>query len=117
MKFRNLDVNNDWTFGRGNSDYAMGDKAIALKIKTRLRSWLNDCFFDLNAGIDWGNRLGAKGNSQILLKADISREILETEGVTSLDELSINVVARKFTATYTVTTINSTQIIDEVFNA
>lgn len=106
MIFRNLDANGDWTFGNGLSNYATGDLAIGLNIKTRLLSWVGDCFFALNAGIDWANRMGRK-NQQGLLRSDLKRIILQSFGVTGLTSFSTVLVVRAFRANYSVDTIFS----------
>lgn len=106
MIFRNLDVNSDWTFGSGVNNYATQDDAIALNIRTRILSWLNDCFFAQNAGVDWLNRLGSKGE-QALLEADIRRIIIQSFGVTSLDTLNIELINRNLSVEYGIKTIYS----------
>lgn len=108
MIIRNLDENGDWTFGQGVGSYATQEAAIELNIKTRINSWLNDCFFAQTAGIDWYNRLGSKGQA-VLLDADLRRIILQSYGVTGLVSffLELNPQTRLFTATYTITTIFS----------
>ena len=103
MKFRTLDQNNDWNFGKGSQDYATFNQAIGLNIKTRIQSWVNDCFFDMGAGIDWLNRLGSK-NQRELLESDLRRIILQTADVTGLLDFQTNVNSRSFSATYTVQT-------------
>lgn len=104
MIFRNLDADGDWCFGKGKSDYATDNKAIGLNIATRIRSWLNDCFFDMQAGIDWLNRLGLK-DQRDLLELDLRRIISQSFGVTAILSLSISVSGRSFSAQYTVQTI------------
>lgn len=108
MIFRNLDNSGDWNFGRGKNDYARKADAIAINVKTRILSWVGDCFFAKNAGIDWNNRLGSK-NQLELLKTDLRRIILQSQGVTSIENLDIvyqgNI--RTFEATYTINTIYS----------
>ena len=114
MIFRNLDANGDWVFGNGNGDFVQKDAAISLNIKTRLYSWLNDCFFDLNAGIDWLNRLGSK-NQRTLLELDIRRIILSSEGVTGI--VSFDTVLnsqREFTGSYNIKTIYSPSYQDSI---
>lgn len=107
MIFRNLDANHDWTFGSGRGNYISGDAAIGLNVDTRLLSWLNDCFFDMGAGIDWLNRLGSK-NQQNLLNMDLRRVISQSFGVTGINDFSYNVSGdRLFTAKYDIITINS----------
>lgn len=104
MLFRGLDADGDWTFGKGLSNFATQNDAIALNIRTRILSWIGDCFFDLKAGIDWVNRLGSK-NQAALLDLDLRRRILETEGVTGLTQFDIINQDRAFTGNYTVNTI------------
>ena len=113
MKFRNLDENNDWTFGKGLNNYARDNKAIGLNIKTRIKSWVGDCFFDTGAGIDWINRLGSKDQRE-LLELDLRNIILQTEGVASILEFSTNLENRNFTADYSVQTIYSESYTDSV---
>lgn len=83
-------------------------------MKTRLYSWVGDCFFDQLAGIDWVNRLGSK-NQRALLEADIRRVILQSPGVTGI--LSFDTVLNKnrnFTANYSVQTIYSQSFSDSL---
>lgn len=113
MIFNNLDSNGDWTFGRGIGDYVDLNAAIGLNIRTRLYSWVGDCFFDKNAGIDWKNRLGTK-NQQALLEAELRRVILQSFGVTGLVSVSTQLNDRLFTASYSVNTIYSTAYEDSL---
>ena len=106
MIFRNLDANNDWTFGNGKNDYLVENNAIALNIKTRTLSWLNDCFFALDEGIDWANRLGSK-NQETILKMDLKKIILESEGVVEITSSEFSLIDRNFTATFFIDTIFS----------
>lgn len=113
MIFRNLDEDGDWQFGRGKNDYVDLNPAIGLNIKTRLQSWVGDCFFDLEAGIDWVNRLGSK-NQRALLEIDLRRVILQSDGVTGLTSFSTEVNGRNFIANYAVNTIYSKSFTDSV---
>lgn len=113
MIFRNLDENHDWCFGKGKNDMTRENKAIGLNIKTRIMSWVGDCFFDEGAGIDWWNRLGSK-NQRGLLEMDLKRIILQSEGVTGLMSFTTNVTGRKFTASYSVMTEYSDEFSDIV---
>jgi hypothetical protein len=103
---RNLDSNHDFTFGSGTENYIVGNPAIGLNIETRILSWFKDCFFDVNAGIDWANRLGSK-NQQALLQLDLRRIILQSFGVTGIVSLNATLVGRIFTVNYTINTIFS----------
>lgn len=105
MIVRAIDVNGDWTFGKGRNNYLSGRTAIGQNIATRLRSFLGDCFFATGDGIDWFNRLGAK--NQILLNLDVSSVITNTVGVTSILELSIDLNEnRLLTIVYSVMTVS-----------
>lgn len=106
MIFRQLTVTGDWTFGAGKSNFASGDIAIGLNINTRIKSWLNDCFFNQTAGIDWTNRLGSK-NQRELLDIDIRRIILQSFGVTSIINFDTVLNDRLFIGTYNIKTIFS----------
>lgn len=107
MRVRALDTNHDWLFGKGQNDYLQGNAAIAQNINTRLNSFLGNCFFDLGAGIDWFNLLGAK--NQTSLNLSISSIILNTAEVTGLLQLSVGVnAARQMTVNYRVQTVYST---------
>ena len=107
MRVRALNSNHDWTFGKGLNDYVFNNAAIAQNINTRLNSFLGNCFFDIGAGIDWFNLLGAK--DQTALNLSISSIILNTDGVTGIIEISISLDAnRNFSVTYKVQTVYST---------
>ncbi|PHS61060.1 MAG: hypothetical protein COB09_19115 [Thalassobium sp.] len=111
MTFRNLTENHDWTFGSGLQNYTSGNQAIGIDIKTRLLSWIGDCFFAENEGIDWKNRIGSK-NQRNLLENDIRRIILKTQGVTELLSFDTILNDRNFTASYSINTIFSQEYID-----
>lgn len=111
MIFRNLDSDNDWNFGASKANFARDKLAIGLNIKTRINSWVGDCFFDLPAGIDWWNRLGSKDQRQ-LLELDLRRIILQSEGVTSIESFDTTLQGRIFSATYTVNTVLSEAFTD-----
>lgn len=100
---RALDVNDDWTFGRGRNNYLSGRDAIAQDIVTRLRSFLGDCFFATQDGIDWFNLLGNK--SEVAINLSVGSVILNTTGVTSILELSFELDEnRALTIAYSVNT-------------
>jgi hypothetical protein len=79
MKARALDSLGDWQFGKGLQSYVKDLDALKQSISTRLKQWLNNCFFAMDEGVDWANELdiGTKG----ALDLDIKRVILQTGGV------------------------------------
>lgn len=111
MVFRSLDSNNDWNFGRGLNDYVKETNEVILDIKTRLREWVNDCFFSQNSGIDWATRLGSP-NQRELTEQDIKTIILQTSGVFQIDNIDVTFEDRELKAFYRVTTIYSSTFED-----
>ncbi len=107
MIMRALDVDHDFTFGKGRNNYLRRVDAIEQDIETRLLSFLGDCFFDVVAGIDWFGRLG--GKNRAILELDIAATILNTPGVTALVQLSstLDPITRLLSVSYVVNTIYS----------
>jgi hypothetical protein len=87
MKVSRL-INDDWTFGRGNADYIKDEKAIYQNALTRLRSFKNDWFLDIDAHIDWISLLGSRDKKAEIMR-EIERVILNTEGVTTITKLEV----------------------------
>ncbi len=103
MRVRTVDAENDWLFGKGRNDYSQDNKAVAQLIQTRLQSFLGDCFFASNEGLDWWNLLGSK--NQIALNLAITSVILNTPNVIRLRQLSVSLdEQRNFTVQYEVNT-------------
>lgn len=104
MRVRGIDSVGDWLFGKGKSDYKYDVNALAQIIETRLKSFLGDCFFAENDGIDWFNLMGSKNIRDLRLA--VAAQILNTEGVNSLAELSVNIDgARKLTLQYSLVSV------------
>lgn len=105
MIVRSIDADNDWRFGKGRNDYKKDQKAVSQSLKTRLQSFLGDCFFALNEGIDWFNLLGSKNILELRLA--ISAMILNTTDVTEI--VSVNLIrsaeTRSLTIQYEVNTV------------
>ena len=106
MIVRSIDSEGDWSFGKGRNDYLSANDAIGQNIKTRLQSFLGDCFFAMSAGIDWFNLLGSK--NIIGLQLSIQATILNTTGVTRIVDFSLTLETnRRLNLQYTVETIYS----------
>ena len=100
---RNLDANHDWTFGSGMSNYLTKNEEIALNLETRILSFLGDCFFATNEGIDWFNLLDYR--YQPRLELAVSEVIKNTPGVTGINDIEILVgKERKITIQYNIQT-------------
>lgn len=104
MIVRAIDEDGDWTFGKGIEDYKSNLDALVQNIRTRLYSFLGNCFFAVNDGIDWFNLIGSK--NQVGLNLAVSGTILSTAGVTSILQLSLTLNAdRKITVQYNAQTV------------
>jgi len=104
MKTRTVDSNWDWNFGHGLQDYCSGALSVAYSTKMKALSWLGDCFFDANAGVDWKNILGSKNTKD---SADYSiRDIILGESeITEIVYFDSSVEDRKYTCTVRFKTI------------
>lgn len=104
MIVRALDVNNDWTFGKGRNNYKSGLQAVAQSIQTRLSSFLGDCFFATDQGIDWFNLEGSK--KLLELNLSINAVIMNTPNVLQMNQVSLLIDEdRDLNIVYDVTTI------------
>lgn len=105
MIVRALDQNGDWTYGASKDNYLQANAAVAQAIATRLLSFLGDCFFATDAGIDWFTFLGG-GKNQLALQLAINAVILNTDNVTGIisSTVAFNEVTRAYSVTYHVTT-------------
>nr|DAW81266.1 MAG TPA: baseplate wedge protein [Caudoviricetes sp.] len=84
MIVRRLDSNHDWTFGQGINNYARESEAIAQCVKTRLWSFVNDWFLNLEHGMDW-LYLKEKANLDAIELA-VKKQVLQTEGVVRITD-------------------------------
>ena len=96
MRVSRLDSNKDWTFGKGLANYAVNSEAIRQNVQTRLLSFVNDWFLDITANIDWLNILGSKNNEQTI-QNEVTRIVLATGGVLTLDKYELAVSEREAT--------------------
>lgn len=87
MSFRNLDVNHDWTWGNSKNNYVIENQEIALNLKTRILSFLGDCFFATDEGIDWWNLLDYRYQDR--LENSVSEVVKNTPGVTAINSIDV----------------------------
>jgi hypothetical protein len=90
MSVSRLDSNGDWTFGQGLAGYISGSSEIKQNVVTRIQSFKNDWFLDTGAEIDWFNLLGNR-NTEESTRAQLSKAVLDTVGVNTLDSLSFEI--------------------------
>lgn len=117
MRFRNLTADGDWCFGKGRNSYLQKNEALMMNIKTRLLSFLGDCFFDTEAGIDWWNLLGGKNLKSLL--ASIQRVVLRSSQVKRIVNLDYTLNNRVFSIRLTIEFADGEILSDtvEVLNA
>lgn len=113
MRFRQLDGTGDWDFGQGLQSYATGNNAIALNIQTSILSFLKDCWFDPDAGIDWLRLLGTPGTLQET-QLTVRGIILQCYGVTQINSINVAQNGRNVTVSYNINTIFSQNFSDIV---
>ncbi len=88
MKVSKLTDSGDWSFGSSLSNYISKSKEVRQSVLTRLRSFKNDYFADIDAGGDWINLFGQKNNEKQILR-EVERIVLQTTGVRTIDKLEI----------------------------
>lgn len=106
-------------FGRGRQDYLQKNEAIGENIQTRLLSFLNDCPFDLQAGIDWFRLLGQKSTRREI-ELNCKGIISQSEGVVKVNKVEALLTgSRTLTISYNIDTIFTTQFSrsEEIINA
>lgn len=112
MIIRALDVDHDWVFGHGKQDYLKNNDAIAENIQTRLLEFLNDCWFKLDAGVDWqrlmSQRNRDKTKQEVIL--DCKAIILQSFGVVKVNSVTAEFTGlRTLVVNYNIDTIYTTQ--------
>lgn len=105
MRYRKLDANGDYIFGRPGEFFIDAPGGVAQAIVTRLKLMTNEWFLDSAEGTPYATQiLGA--HTQATRDVAIKSRILGTPGVRTLLEYGSNVNAqRKMTVTARVDTI------------
>lgn len=114
MKIRNLTASGDWRFGKGVQSYLLGQNAIALDIKTYLKLWVGNCFWALQAGVNWRQYLDKNQKARLL--AGLQTAIMSRFGVMGLNQLSaeLDPRTRRIVITYDVQTIYTQSFQDSI---
>lgn len=117
MRFRNVDQNGDWVFGKGRNSYLTGNEALMMNIKTRLLEFVNDCFWDMAKGIDWWTLMGGKDLKRILV--DVQRTILRSYQVKRIVDLDYTLTNRALSIRISIEFLDGEILTDtvEVLNA
>lgn len=88
MRVAGITADGDWTFGSGKASYKVEADAIKQNVATRLRSFTNDWFLDVENGIDWFALLGSR-NSLDKLERAVQKSVLQTTGVVSISNFDV----------------------------
>lgn len=86
MRYRALDENGDYSFGRGGANYLTNQpEAVAQAVKTRLQLLAGEWFLDLAEGTPYAQGVFGK-QTRDNYDFVIRDRILNTEGVTAITE-------------------------------
>ena len=107
MRVRAIDDNRDWEFGKGRQSYKIDEECVIQMIKTRVLSFLGDCFFAVDEGIDWFGLLDKGFQNENRLEKSIKQTILDTEGVVGINSFDLIRTGRGLVIKYDVQTIYS----------
>lgn len=116
MRIRNVDKNNDWLFGKGQSDYVRDAYSVARDIKMKLKEWYGDCFFSLQNGIPWDVRLG-EHNQKKLLDKDIYNTAKSVDGVLNIFNFTSSLDGRRYRCSFEVYQAYSTESLSINFDS
>lgn len=108
MIIRALDGSHDWVLGKGLESYKKDNNAIAENIQTRLLSFLNDCWFDTQAGVDWIRLLGTNATKQEIILS-CRGIILQSYGVVRVNKIDTQQNGRGIIVNYDIDTIFTTR--------
>lgn len=104
-KFPALTQDNDWILGR----VVDGDNAILLDVKTAIQEWYKDCFFNMDAGIDY-NTILANGNTISIFEQQIRNVVSVRPGVVEIIQLTVRKEGRNIITNLTFKTIFNSEL-------
>ena len=116
MKYRKLDSNKDMVFGRGDVDYLENTpECVAQAVVTRLRLLRGEWFLDLTEGTPYAPAILGKHTKDSYDFA-IRRRVLETEGVTEIEEYEsiFDGETRGLTVSIRINTVYGQAVVQEV---
>ena len=90
MRYRMLDANGDYSFGRGQANYYRDQpEAVGQAVMTRLKLRLKEWFLDKTEGMDWDNKVLGKFTASTRDVTIIAKTI-QTQGVDRITSYSSN---------------------------
>jgi hypothetical protein len=73
----------------GNLYMPTAAEAVALHVRWRLMTFEGEWFLDINAGVSWLSEIMGHRFNPALAEALIKNEVLDTDGVTGINEFSL----------------------------
>jgi hypothetical protein len=116
MKYRRLDSKGDLVIGHGGADYLQDSpECVAQAVATRLRLLRGEWFLDLTEGTPYAPAVLGK-HTRESYDFVIRRRVLETEGVTSLEDYEsiFDGETRRLTVNLTINTAYGPARVQEV---
>lgn len=116
MKYRRLDDNGDMTIGHGDADYLKDSpECVAQTVVTRLRLLRGEWFLDLTEGTPYVESVFGK-HTKDTYDFIIRQRVLETEGVTEIEEYEsiYDGETRRLTVTIRINTVYGPATVQEV---
>jgi len=91
MRYRKLDENGDMLFGDEQADFFRDQpEAVAQAVWTRLRLWAGEWFLDTAEGTPY-QQAALGTNKQETIEPALRERILETQGVTEIEEFELTI--------------------------
>lgn len=117
MRYRALSPTGDYTFGAGTANfYVNNSKAVAQSVLTRLRLWQGEWFLNVTVGTPWLQQIlsAVQKNTKAIRDLAIQSRVLQTEGVTGIDNYfsSVDSEKRSMTVSMTISTIYGSEDIE-----
>ncbi len=113
MKYRRLDENGDYTFGKGLGDFIDGSNAVAQAIQTKLKLYEDEWWEDLDDGLPMFQKILGHRTPKAEVANIIKKRILEVPNILEINtvDFSYNGQSRSYSFSCNVITIFGQAII------
>lgn len=107
-----LNTNNDIFSEKGSIRRVYSSSQVVQNVRTRLLTYLGECFLDTTRGTDWFGKVFIKPINLSTAETEIKRIIIQTRGVETLDnlELTFDSATRLLTVSFGATTTDGDAI-------
>lgn len=99
MKISKL-IKDDWTINK----WVTSNDAVLQSVTTRIKSFKNNWYLDLDANIDWLNILATKNNLEEIVE-EVKRVVNDTDGVIAIFDIKPQINNRKLILEFTIKTV------------